>query len=81
MRFLICDVPECTLCGECRIKAFAKGEALVLRLAGCCVEEKRLCVCLVFFGKGSGITSISGPATFDCLCSMIGCIIDAFIGR
>ena len=33
------------------------------------------------FGKGSGITSISRPATFDSLCSMIGCIIDAFIGR
>ena len=51
MRFLNCDVPECTSCGECRIKAFAKGDALGLRLAGYWMEKKRLCVCLIFYGK------------------------------
>ena len=42
MRFFICDVLECTSCGESRIKPFKKGDGLVLRLAGNWVEEKRL---------------------------------------
>ena len=42
---------------------------------------KRSCACFISFWKGPGITPISRAAPLDCLCSMIGCINDAFLGR